>query len=952
VRDGGSANTNFGTVNELPVKLDTAGFVRESFLQFDVTGLGDIASAKLRLTPVSGATDSGTALSYEFVAVDSWTEAGITWNTKPAGSGTVLGTRTGYTLLSPVKIDVAGKTQTEAAGDGRLSLRIFATVAGSSKIVGFASREHGEAAYRPALEYLLAGPAAPADVKAVLDSGSVSITWMPSPGALSYVVKRATSKGGPYRILAANLTSTSYVDTDVADGEVYYYVVCGVNAENQGAGSPELALAVGQARPRAHLRFDETSGNRAADSSGNAWDGDLINGPAWLAGSNARINGAVAFDGVNDHVVLPAGVMNGLADFTVSTWVRLESVSTWSRIFDFGFGSGGNTMYLTPRASSSTGPVRFGIRVGSTSQVIEGKSALPAGEWVHVAVTLSGTTGTLYVNGEAVGTNPAMTFKPSSLGVTTLNYLGRSQSTSDPYLRGALDEFKIFGRALLPSEVVRLANPPPPPVITSATTAAGTYNAAFTYGITATNTPTSFTATALPSGLLVDSSTGVISGTPSSAGEYSVKLGASNDGGTGTALLNLSIAKAAALVNISNLQHVYDGSPKAAVVTTAPSGLALTVTYDGVAQAPVNAGTYKVDAKVVDPNYAGAGSAFLEITKATAQVQISGLTRAYDGAPKPVTTVTQPANLPVAVTYDGSADPSVYPGYHDVVATVQDANYTGSASARLLITISALVRHAPQLNGLVDGSAQMLLGESLVLQSSATVAGDLLVPGSPAVVVNGSPTYVGQKTGPGAALPANYSVTLNSGSVLRYLVSRVDPIDLPAVATPPRPSGTRSVTMDRATDPVGDFGTLRNLTLNSGAGSVVVPPGVYGQFTVNNKSALVLGVPGSSGPVEYAFESLTLNGNQPIKVVGEVIITVAGGISLNGTVGEEAHPEWLTLRFSSGGLSLNSGATFYGVIVAPSGTVTINGNTSVHGRIMADRLMINSNGSLRDPSLP
>ncbi len=83
-----------------------------------------------------------------------------------------------------------------------------------------------------------------------------------------------------------------------------------------------------------------------------------------------------------------------------------------------------------------------------------------------------------------------------------------------------------------------------PPVITSATTASGTAGAAFSYQITATNTPTTYGATGLPAGLSVNTGTGLISGTPTSAGTSKVNLSATNPGGTGNATLTLTIAAA------------------------------------------------------------------------------------------------------------------------------------------------------------------------------------------------------------------------------------------------------------------------------------------------------------------------------------------------------------------------------------------------------------------------
>src|SRR5205807_4467115 len=61
------------------------------------------------------------------------------------------------------------------------------------------------------------------------------------------------------------------------------------------------------------------------------------------------------------------------------------------------------------------------------------------------------------------------------------------------------------------------------------------------YQIAATNSPTSYSATGLPMGLSVNPSNGLISGTPTAAGNSSVTLSAVNAGGTGTATLNLTI---------------------------------------------------------------------------------------------------------------------------------------------------------------------------------------------------------------------------------------------------------------------------------------------------------------------------------------------------------------------------------------------------------------------------
>jgi hypothetical protein len=79
------------------------------------------------------------------------------------------------------------------------------------------------------------------------------------------------------------------------------------------------------------------------------------------------------------------------------------------------------------------------------------------------------------------------------------------------------------------------------PVVTSAVAASGSVGTAFSYQIIATNSPTSYGATGLPAGLVVNSGTGLISGTPTTVGTSTVTLSATNHTGTGNATLTLTI---------------------------------------------------------------------------------------------------------------------------------------------------------------------------------------------------------------------------------------------------------------------------------------------------------------------------------------------------------------------------------------------------------------------------
>jgi len=377
-------------------------------------------------------------------------------------------------------------------------------------------------------------PGAPTGLAATeVSSSRIDLTWNTVNGADSYIVKRSTTSGGSYVTLATNVTTANYIDTTVSPGTAYYYVIVGVNSAGEGASSSVVSVRINDLE--LHLKFDESGGSTATDSSGNGRNATLANGPTFSSG---KIGNALVFTASSSrYATLPTGLVSSLNDFTVSTWVKLTSSGTWARIFDFGSGTATN-MFLTTTAGANGGKPRFAIKISnSAEQVIDAADALATGVWTHLAVTLSGTTGTLYVNGVAVGTNTAMTFKPSSMGGTTQNYLGKSQY-SDPYLNGAIDDFRIYKRALSATEISDLYAPP---AITSATTATGTSGSAFTYQITASHNPASYGASGLPPGLDINTGSGLISGTPTATGSYNATLTATNANGTGSTGLTITV---------------------------------------------------------------------------------------------------------------------------------------------------------------------------------------------------------------------------------------------------------------------------------------------------------------------------------------------------------------------------------------------------------------------------
>lgn len=301
-------------------------------------------------------------------------------------------------------------------------------------------------------------PSAPSGLNAIVSSSTVvSLSWTAGANASTYNVKRSLTSGGPYTTIASGVSATTFTDTGLATGTTYYYVVSGVNAAGEGPNSGEDS-----AMPTdllVHLPFDETYGSTSADTSGNGWTATLVNSPAWTTGI---FGNALNFSSASSQsATLGTGVLTGVNDFTISVWVKMTSFATWARIFDFGTGTT-NYMFLSAQGPAGAGKPRFAIRTPSVSeQDIDSSVALPTGTWTQIVVTLSGTTGKMYINGTLVGTNSSMSLTPASLGSTTLNYFGRSQFSADPYLNGSIDDFRLNGHALTAAQVAASANPQP-----------------------------------------------------------------------------------------------------------------------------------------------------------------------------------------------------------------------------------------------------------------------------------------------------------------------------------------------------------------------------------------------------------------------------------------------------------------------------------------------------------
>lgn len=426
---------------------------------------------------------------------------------------------------------------------------------------------------------------------------------------------------------------------------------------------------------------------------------------------------------------------------------------------------------LQATQAGQTAPIAYEYNMLRQSFVATGVATLAITSQPSSQSAVAGSTATFSVS--ATGTS-GLSYQWRKAGANILGNTSATTSTlSLPNVQaGATGNYDVVvtnSSGSVVSNSASLAVTTATPVITnSPLTAVATAGSAFTYTITASGSPTSYSASPLPPGLSMAPATGVISGTPSTAGTTSVLLGATNASGTGNATLTITVAAAGGAPIITsnpltapgtvdsafNFQITASSSPTSYSASPLPAGLSIGATTGAITGTPTAAGSTSVLLGATNAN--GTGTATLTITVAAAGVApiitnspltAAGtvgtpfsFTIAASGSPVSYSATPLPAGLSIVSTTGAITGTPTATGTTSVLLGATNANGTGNAT--LVITVAA------------PGSAPIVTNSPLI------AAGTSGTPFSFSVTASGSPTSYAA-----SGLPAGLSIVSSTGVI-------------------------------------------------------------------------------------------------------------------------------------------------------------------------------------------
>jgi len=300
--------------------------------------------------------------------------------------------------------------------------------------------------------------------------------------------------------------------------------------------------------PYASWKLDDGAGTTLTDSSGNGLAASVTGNPAWMSGSSCVSGGCLSFNGSNQYGAASLN-LSDTSVVTVAFWLNWNAYADNDKLaMEFGANFNNTTTgFMVDPNSSVGGGGKFEVGLQGDGGYNQVSFNRPAPGWHHYAFIFNKSAAAdsevvPFVDGVAVPYTKVSNAENSNTFSSGTLYL-MSRAGSSLFGSGALDDIRIFKRALSNTEISGIAQHQSAPAITSSSTlTGGVVGTAYVQALAATgSTPISWAVDTgqLPPGLSL-STAGMISGTPTTAGVYTFSVRASN-GVSPNATLSLSL---------------------------------------------------------------------------------------------------------------------------------------------------------------------------------------------------------------------------------------------------------------------------------------------------------------------------------------------------------------------------------------------------------------------------
>ena len=194
----------------------------------------------------------------------------------------------------------------------------------------------------------------------------------------------------------------------------------------------------------------------ANDESGNENHG-VNNGATLITDRKGNLEQAYSFDGINDFIEVDNGISMPSNSVSLSAWIKADRYAPYNtiagNIWDNGSSESGYGLSLM-----SGNIVTFACATTATYSLWSGPSAtINDAEWSHIVGVFDGTNAHIYLNGVLVESK-------ETTGIINYNFpnnfrIGIYKDSDEAYYySGAIDEVRVYNKALSSDEVAEVYN--------------------------------------------------------------------------------------------------------------------------------------------------------------------------------------------------------------------------------------------------------------------------------------------------------------------------------------------------------------------------------------------------------------------------------------------------------------------------------------------------------------